>query len=164
MSDLAVAEFLTLLDERVDVDGQVYPTLDDYTRALEELHAREADHTDASPITRASILPVRQSMNTDAKPWTVGDPSPASGAEMVHYRPATAAEWAAFTHKENPHALPPRVDSASPEFIAEHGELYVDEQSGYRSRVQPAAADAGAADDAPRRRARDRHAAGSSKD
>jgi hypothetical protein len=75
--------------------------------------------------------------------WKVGDPSPAGGGALVHYRPATKAEWAAFTHRETPSALPPRVDNASPEQIAELGELWVDEQTGYKARVKP---DAGAGD------------------
>lgn len=75
--------------------------------------------------------------------WKVGDPSPAGGGAMVHYRPATAEEWAAFTHRETPRSLPPRVDTANPDQIAELGELYVDEATGYKTRVKP---DAGAGD------------------
>jgi len=75
--------------------------------------------------------------------WQPGDPSPASGGELVRYRPATTEEWAAFTHREASRALPPRVDSASPDQVAELGELWVDEATGYKTRVKP---DAGAGD------------------
>jgi len=75
--------------------------------------------------------------------WKVGDPSPAGGGELTRYRPATKEEWAAYTHRETPSALPPRVDNATPEQIAELGELWVDEATGYKTRVKP---DAGAGD------------------
>jgi len=75
--------------------------------------------------------------------WKVGDPSPAGGGELTRYRPATKDEWAAYTHRETPQALPPRVDNATPEQIAELGELWVDEATGYKTRVKP---DAGAGD------------------
>jgi len=82
-------------------------------------------------------------MTTEAKPWKVGDPSPAGGGELVHYRPATKEEWEAYTHRETPSALPPRVDNATPQQIAALGELWVDEATGYKTRVKP---DAGAGD------------------
>lgn len=69
--------------------------------------------------------------------WKVGDPSPAGGGELVRYRPATKQEWDAYTHRETPSALPPRVDNATPAQIAELGELWVDERTGYKARVKP---------------------------
>ena len=78
------------------------------------------------------------------QPWTVGDPCPACGADLAPYRPATPEEYAAAFDKENPKTLLPRVDSAPPAFVAEHGQLHVCD-CGYQSRVLPEAA----ADDPP---------------
>lgn len=52
------------------------------------------------------------------------DPCPACGGAFRYVRAATSAEWAAFTDRENPRPLPPRVDSMDPARIPDHGELY----------------------------------------
>lgn len=80
---------------------------------------------------------------------TPADPCPACGDDFVAHRAATPDEFAAFTHKETPTALPPRVDSASPEQRAKLGALYVCKGCGYQTRVKDDADAARAADAAP---------------
>ena len=75
--------------------------------------------------------------------WKVGEKCPSCGGELVHFRPATKDEFAAYTNRESPRGLPARVDNAHPDQVAELGELYVCTACGYKTRVHP---DAGGGD------------------
>lgn len=62
------------------------------------------------------------------------DPCPACGGGLHSVRAATPAEWAAFTDRENPRPLPPRVDSLDPARVADLGALYACGGCGYKHR------------------------------
>lgn len=81
------------------------------------------------------------------------DPCPGCGGTFVPYRQATPEEFTHFRDRENPRALPARVDSATPEQIAELGALHVCSDCGYQTRVKPEPVDepAAASADEPRR-------------
>jgi hypothetical protein len=69
------------------------------------------------------------------KPWAVGDPCPACSGELKPVpAPSDAARAAAANH-DNPVPLPPTVDSASPEQIADLGDLHRCTTCGYSSRA-----------------------------
>ncbi len=72
-----------------------------------------------------------------------GDPCPNCGDEFVAHRAPTDAEFAAFSDRENPRALPPRVDTAPAAVRAELGTLYEcrNPDCRYRTRI-PAGPDA----------------------
>ena len=76
-------------------------------------------------------------MSKPTKPPAAGDPCPSCGNELKPARVATDAEWAAFTDRENPSALPHGTDTATPKQRAELGELYrcVNPACGYKTRI-----------------------------
>ena len=65
---------------------------------------------------------------------TATSPCPACGSGLHSVRAATPEEWAAFTDRENPRPLPPRVDSMDPARIPQHGSLYRCSGCGYKHR------------------------------
>jgi predicted RNA-binding Zn-ribbon protein involved in translation (DUF1610 family) len=93
----------------------------------------------------------------------VGDPCPQCGDEFVAHRAPTDLERKFAEDGEHSRPLPPRVDTATVEQLAELGGLYVCRGCGYQTRIKTdedgaaAAAGAGAA-------GRTRTRAGSSKD
>lgn len=72
-----------------------------------------------------------------------GDACPQCSGTFRVLRVPTDAEYAKSVDRENPVALPPGVDTASPDFRKEYGALQVCTGCGYNTRVQ---ADAPAAD------------------
>lgn len=64
-----------------------------------------------------------------------GDPCPQCGDEFIAHRAPTAEEAAGAANRENPIALPPRVDTANAEQRAELGGLYVCRGCGYQTRI-----------------------------
>jgi hypothetical protein len=74
-------------------------------------------------------------MTTEAKPWTVGDACPACSGELAPVSKPTDAQRAAANNRDNPTPLPPTVDSATPEQIAELGDLHRCRGCGYSARV-----------------------------
>lgn len=68
-----------------------------------------------------------------------GDPCPQCGVDaLLAARVPTEKEWAASVDRENPVYLQTGMDTASPEFRAEHGALHQCVNCGYRTRFQPA--------------------------
>lgn len=82
-------------------------------------------------------------MTTTAKPWVVGDVCPACNGDLKPVPAPSDAQRAAAANRDNPTPLPPTVDHATPEQIAELGDLHRC-ACGYQSRVA-----AGDHDDAP---------------
>jgi len=85
-----------------------------------------------------------------AKPQpAAGDPCPQCGDEFVAHRAPTDLERKAAEDHEQARPLPPRVDTASEQQLAELGGLYVCRGCGYQTRIKadddaaPAAAGAG---------------------
>ncbi|PYQ92465.1 MAG: hypothetical protein DMG02_01310 [Acidobacteria bacterium] len=63
-----------------------------------------------------------------------GDACPNCGGALKPARVPTAEEYRRAFDKENPIALPPSVDAASPDQRAELGELFICEHNDYRAR------------------------------
>lgn len=60
----------------------------------------------------------------EAKELSKGDACPRCGGEFAAVRIPTATEYAKAFDRENPGSLPEGCDTASPDFRAEHGDLY----------------------------------------
>jgi Zn ribbon nucleic-acid-binding protein len=70
------------------------------------------------------------------KPWAVGDKCPAcSVASSSPFPQPSDAQRAAAANHDNPTPLPPTVDHASPEQVAELGDLHRCTTCGYSSRA-----------------------------
>jgi hypothetical protein len=76
-------------------------------------------------------------MTTTAKPWAVGDVCPACNGDLKPVPAPSDAQRAAAANRDNPTPLPPTVDHATPEQIAELGDLHRC-ACGYQSRVAAA--------------------------
>jgi ssDNA-binding Zn-finger/Zn-ribbon topoisomerase 1 len=63
-----------------------------------------------------------------------GDPCPTCGGKLVKAPVPTEEQWRKATDRENPQALPPGLDNATPEQRAELGELHRCERCGYSTR------------------------------
>jgi len=89
---------------------------------------------------------------SDAKPWTIDDPCPACGDELRAVPAPSDAQRAAAAKPEATYVLPPTLDHAPTDPLAELGALYRCRSCGYQSRVKPPAppaapaAESGAAD------------------
>jgi len=65
-----------------------------------------------------------------------GDPCPGCGGDLAPRRAATVTEWAKFSDRENPEALPAGVDTMNPALVVDHGQLHVCGTCGYKTRFQ----------------------------
>lgn len=78
---------------------------------------------------------------SDPRKLAPGDPCPACSGELKPALVPTAAQFAKAMDRENPQALPPRADTASPETRAELGALYRCTSCGYQARFHEKGAD-----------------------
>lgn len=74
-------------------------------------------------------------VDTETKPWAVGDPCPSCAGELTAVPAASAEQYAAAAHRDSPTPMPVTVDSADPAQIAKLGDLYRCRHCGYQSRV-----------------------------
>jgi len=72
----------------------------------------------------------------EPKKLAKGDPCPACHGELKPAYVPTPEEFARATDRENPIALPPRVDTATAEQRAELGALYRCQTCGYQARFR----------------------------
>jgi hypothetical protein len=70
----------------------------------------------------------------ETKQLKFGDPSPASGQPFVPALVPTDEEYARLGDRENPVVLSKYHDTATREFRKEHGALYFDPLTGYKTR------------------------------
>jgi hypothetical protein len=73
-------------------------------------------------------------MESKPKELKLGDPCPSCTSVLRAVPVPTDAAYAAAHEKENPIFLPAGVDTASPAFRAEHGNLHVCDRCGYTAR------------------------------
>jgi ribosomal protein S27AE len=67
----------------------------------------------------------------DLKP---GDPCPNCGGAFVAARPLSKAEYDRIFDRENPEPPPTGADTARPDYVAQHGALYLCPRCGYKTR------------------------------
>src|SRR3954453_2047701 len=118
------AELLALIDSALtSVTGdRRYPTLDDYSAALELLRRRSPTPRDERRSTMATT--------TD---WKIGDRCPNDGGELRPVPAPTEKERAMTRDRDNPTPLRPGVDTATEQQVAELGNLYRCASCGYQS-------------------------------
>lgn len=73
----------------------------------------------------------------EPKHLKLGDACPRCGGSFKATRVPTDAEYAKAFDRENPGTLPDGGDTASPEFRAEHGNLFRCTTCGYQTRFLP---------------------------
>lgn len=71
----------------------------------------------------------------EPKHLKAGDPCPSCGAKMEHRAGLSAAEFKVATDRENPRAMPPFADTASPAQRAELGDLFACARCPYQARI-----------------------------
>lgn len=71
-----------------------------------------------------------------------GDPCPMCDSPFRPLRVPTDEQWARFTDRERPTALPQGYDTATPADRVEHGALHRCVGCGYQTRFQPSSASA----------------------
>jgi hypothetical protein len=81
-------------------------------------------------------------VETDAKPWAVGDACPNCAGALTPVPAATPEQYAAAMHKEHPVPLPIYLDTADPASLPALGDLHRC-PCGYAARVPKAAARSG---------------------
>lgn len=65
-----------------------------------------------------------------------GDACPSCGGTLEPYRILTPEEYRQIYDRDNPQALPLGTDSAGPEIIRAHGQLFVCNRCGYKTRFE----------------------------
>lgn len=123
-----------------DWPGDACPTLDDYTAALAVFRNSSSA---AQPVVARLEVP-----KVEPKKLHQGDPCPACGGELQAAIVPTDEQYKRSMDRENPVALQPGADTASPTVRADLGALHRCVRCGYQARFKDEGDEADESDEA----------------